>query len=87
MLVTNMNPTGYKQHVIQFIVFAFGEDFTIIGWLENMKVHVYDFVESYKYTIISYLGNSDTSYLLLHIVQCWRACAVDAVNQALPMVL
>ena len=31
--------------------------------------------------------NEGTSDLLLHIVQCWRACAVDAENWALQMVL
>ena len=46
-----------------------------------------DIVESYKDTIISNLGNAGTSYLLLHIVQCCRACAVDKDNQALPMAL
>ena len=33
------------------------------------------------------MGNSGTSDLLLHTVQCWRACAVNEENKALPMVL
>ena len=30
MLVTNNNTQGYKEHVISFISFAFGESVTII---------------------------------------------------------
>ena len=46
-----------------------------------------DIEESYKDTIIGHLGNSGTAYLLLHTVQCWRACAVDEENWNLPMIL
>ena len=40
MLVPNNNPQGYKEHVISFISFYFGEDATIIDWLSNMKLYV-----------------------------------------------
>ena len=40
MLVPNKNPQGYKEHVIFFIVFAFGEVVTIIEWLASMKLYV-----------------------------------------------
>ena len=43
--------------------------------------------KSYRDTIIVYLVNLGTSYLLLHIVQCCRACAVDEERRAIPMVL
>ena len=36
MLFTNNNPQGYKEDIISFIVFDFGESGTIIAWLENM---------------------------------------------------
>ena len=48
-----------------------------------MKLHVSNIEESYKDTIIGHLVNSDISYLLLQIVQCWRECAVNEENQAL----
>ena len=32
-------------------------------------------------------GGSWTAYLLLHILQCWRACALYEENQAIDMVL
>ena len=31
MLVTNNNPPGYKEYVIYFIVFSFGEGVTIMN--------------------------------------------------------
>ena len=43
--------------------------------------------ESYKGTIIGNMGNSGTSDLLLHILECWSACAVNEGNQALPLVM
>ena len=52
-----------------------------------MKLYVSNIEESYKDTTIGHLGNSGTSYLLLHIVQYWRACVVNEENQALPMVI
>ena len=60
-----------------FIAFALGEGFTIINLQKNMKLYVSDIEESYKDTIIGNLGNSGTEDLLLQIVQCWRACAVN----------
>ena len=42
-----------------------------------MNLYVSNIEESYKDTIIVHLGNSGTAYLILHKVQCWRACAVD----------
>ena len=33
------------------------------------------------------MGNSGTSDLLLHMVKCWRVCAVNEENQALNLVL
>ena len=77
MLVPNNNPQGYKENVIQFNAFTFGGGVNIIYWLEKMKLYVYDIEESYKDTIIGNLENSGTADLLLHIVQCWRACAVN----------
>ena len=77
MLVTNNNPQGYKEHVISFIVFDFIEGVTIIDWLENMNLYVSYIKELYKETIIGNMGNSGTSDLLLHIVQCWRECVVN----------
>ena len=50
-------------------------------------LHVSDIEESYKETIIGHLGNSDTADLLLHIVNCWRACAVNEENHNLTMVM
>ena len=52
-----------------------------------MKLYVSDIVESYKYTIIGHLGNTGTVDLLLHIVQCWCACAVDKGNCDLSIVI
>ena len=40
MLVPNNKLQRYKEHVISFIVFAFGEGVTIIDWLENKKIYV-----------------------------------------------
>ena len=57
MLVTNKNPQGYKEHVILFIEFAFGEGVTIIYWIANMKLYVSYIEESYKYTIIDHMEN------------------------------
>ena len=48
---------------------------------------MYNIDESYKDTIIGHLGNSGTVYLVLQIVQCWRACAVDEDKRVLTMVL
>ena len=45
-----------------------------------MKLYVSDIEELYKDTIINHLVNSDTVDLLLHIVQCWRGCAVNEEN-------
>ena len=70
-----------------FIAFAFGEGVTIVDWIENTKQYVSDIEELYKDTIIGCLGNLGTADLLLHIAQCWRACAVNEENQALHMVL
>ena len=52
-----------------------------------MKIYVSDLEESFKRTIIGHLGNSGTEYLLLHIEQGWRKCAVDEEKPAIPMVL
>ena len=52
-----------------------------------MKLYVSDIEESYKGTIVGHLVNSVTEYLLLQIVKCWRACAVNEENRSLPMVL
>ena len=87
MLVPNNNPQGFKEHVPSFIAFEFVEGVTIIDWLSNMKLYMYDSEESYKDTIIGHLGNSGTSDLLLHILQCWHKCANDEENWALIMVL
>ena len=46
-----------------------------------------DIEESFKNTIICHLGNSVTTYLLLHIVKCLRACEVNEENKAQTMVL
>ena len=40
MFDPNKNPPGYKEHVISFIAFAFGEVITIIYWLVNMRLYV-----------------------------------------------
>ena len=52
-----------------------------------MNIYASKIEESYKYTIIGRMGNSVTSYLLLHILQCWRGCEVDEKYWSLPMVL
>ena len=48
---------------------------------------MYDIKESYRDTIIGHFGNSGTADLLLHIVKCWRACAVNEENLTIPMFL
>ena len=40
MLVPNKNPQGYKEHIISFITFSFGEDVTIIDWPANIKPYI-----------------------------------------------
>ena len=60
---------------------------TIIDGLTNMKLYVSDIEESSKYTIIVHMGNSGTSDLLLHLLQCWHVYEVDEEKRALPMVL
>ena len=45
MLVINKKPQGYKEHVISFIVFEFGEGVTIIYWIANMKLSKSDIEE------------------------------------------
>ena len=52
-----------------------------------MIIYASNIVELYRYTIISYLGNSGATYVLLRILQCCIACAVDDDIQCLPMVL
>ena len=52
-----------------------------------MKNYISEIVETNKYTIIGCLVNTGTAYLLLHILQCWLACAVDKYNWDIPMVL
>ena len=73
MLLPSNNPQGYKEHVISFIDFNFGEGVTFTDWLAKTKLYVSDIEEYYKDTIFGHLGNSGTSDLILHIVQCWRA--------------
>ena len=51
-----------------------------------MKIYVSNIVESYKDTIIGHFGNADTADLILHIVQCGRACEFDKENCDLPRV-
>ena len=68
-------------------MFAFVEGIAVIYWLENMNIYVSYIVESYKYSIIGHLGNSGTADLLLNILQCWSACAVDEEKLDLRMVL
>ena len=53
----------------------FGEGAAMIGCIENTKQYVLDAIKSYEDTIICYLGNSGTKYLLLQILQCWHAYA------------
>ena len=52
-----------------------------------MKLYVSNIVESYEDTIIGSLENVGIVYLLLHIVKCLRACAVDKENRYLPIVM
>ena len=52
-----------------------------------MNIYVSEIEVSYKDTILGHLGNSGTSYLLLYIVKCWCACAVDEDKWARPMVI
>ena len=52
-----------------------------------MNLYASDIEESYKDKIIYHLGNSGTADLLLHILKCWRAGAVDEEKQYLSMVL
>ena len=87
MFAQNDNPQVYKEHVISFIDFDFGESVTIMQWLENMNLYGYDIQESYKETIIGHTGNLGTTYLLFQIVQCWCACAADEEKLALTLVL
>ena len=42
-----------------------------------MKLYAPNIEESYKDTIIGRMVNSVAADLLLHIVQCWCACAVN----------
>ena len=44
MFDRNMNPPGYKEHVIYFITFNFGEGINVLYWLTNMKLYVEDIV-------------------------------------------
>ena len=69
MLVANKNPQGCKKHIISFLAFDFVEGVTILDWLKNMKIYLYDIEESYKDTIIGILGNLGTFNLLLRIVK------------------
>ena len=55
LFISNKNPPVYKEYVIYFIVFAFGEGVTVIYLLENMKLYVSNIVESYEDTIIGHL--------------------------------
>ena len=52
-----------------------------------MKLYVTNIEDSYKDTIIGHLLNPGTSDLLVHIVNYWRACAVNEENWYLPIVL
>ena len=60
---------------------------TIIDWLENMNLYVSDIYESYKDTITGSMENAGTEYLLLLVVQCRCACAVDEEKWDLSMVV
>ena len=77
MFLTCKNPLVYKENAIYFFLFLFVEDVTIIYWLLNMKPNLQYTVKSYEGAIVYYLGNSGTTDLLLHIVQCWHTCAAD----------
>ena len=57
MLVTKNNSHRYKEHIIPFIAFAFGEGVTIVYLIESIKLYVSDIEESYKDIIIVHLGN------------------------------
>ena len=87
MLVKYKNPQGYKEHVISFIEFSFGEVINITDWILNMKLYVSNIEELYKDTIIGDLVSSGAADLLLHIVQCWSACAVNEEKRDPPMVI
>ena len=87
ILVLHNNPQGYKEQVVLLISFTFIEGLNITYCMENMKFYVYDIHKSNKGTIYGSLGNSGTSDLLLHIVQCWMEFAVYDNKWALPMVL
>ena len=87
MIVPKNNPQGYKEYVIYFIDFGFGEFITVIDFLENMNIYVSNFVDLYKDTIIFHLENTDTSYLLLHTVDYWSEFEVNRENKDLPMVM
>ena len=63
MLAPKKNPQGYKDHVISFIAFDFGEVVTIIDWISNTKIYVYSIEETYKDTTIGHLGISGASDL------------------------
>ena len=52
-----------------------------------MKIYVSDIEKSYKDKIIGHMINSVTVDLLLHVVQCRRACAVNESNQNLHLVM
>ena len=52
-----------------------------------MKLYMSGVEGSYKYIIVGNLRNSGTADLSLHVVQCWRSCAVNEENWALPLVL
>ena len=45
MLVTKKNPQGCKKYIVSFLAFDFGEGVTILDWLANMKIYVYDIEE------------------------------------------
>ena len=66
--------------------FVFIEGIEIVYWMKKTKAHVSEIVESYKYGIIRFGGKTGNADLLLHIVQCWRACLVYDQNKALPVV-
>ena len=51
-----------------------------------MKLYVTNIEDLYKDTIIGHLLNPGTSDLLVHIVNYWRACAVNEEKRVLPMV-
>ena len=68
-------------------MFDFVEGVKIFYWIEKMMIYVSNIVEIYKGVIIGHLGNSGRVDLLLHIVQCWIACAVNEGNWDLTVVL